>query len=67
METAYACGFVFSRETEEDRQHAGFAGALAINAHVAEMNGLAQTFMFIIANPSCYAILCDCLNALTNV
>eukprot|EP01048_Picozoa_sp_COSAG05_P030619 COSAG05_NODE_10741_length_548_cov_1.917595_1_plen_99_part_01 len=26
-------------ETPEGRQHAGFAGALAINAHVAELNG----------------------------
>ena len=42
VETACACGFVFSGETPEGRQHAGFAGALAINAHVAELNGLAQ-------------------------
>ena len=67
VETACACGFVFSGETPEGRQHAGFAGALAINAHVAELNGLAQAFMFIITNPGCYVILCDCLNALRNV
>ena len=45
VETACACGFVFSGETPEGRQHAGFAGALAINAHVAELNGLAQAFI----------------------
>ena len=67
VETACACGFVFNGETEEGRQHVGFASALAMNAHVAELNGLAQAFMFIIANPCCYAILCDCLNALRNV
>ena len=67
VETACACGFVFSGETPEGCQHAGFAGALAINAHVAELNGLAQAFMFIITNPGCYVILCDCLNALRNV
>ena len=33
----------------------------------SELNGLAQAFMFIITNPGCYVILCDCLNALRNV
>jgi hypothetical protein len=66
-ETACACGFVFTGETAEGWQHAGFAGALAMNAHVAELNGLAQALMYIISNPGCYAILCDCLNALRNV
>ena len=45
----------------------GFAGALAVKAHVAELNGLAQAFMFAITNPGCYAVCCDCLNALRNV
>ena len=67
VETAWACGAVFSGETPEGRRHPGFVGALEINAHVAEMNALAQAFMYIIANPGCYAILSDCLNALRNV
>ena len=58
---------MFSGETQEGRRHPGFVGALEINAHVAEMNALAQAFMYIIANPGCYAILSDCLNALRNV
>ena len=53
--------------TLEPLTRRGFVGALEVNAHVAELNGLAQALMFIIANPGCYAILCDCLNALRNV
>ena len=48
-------------------RHPGFVGALTRSAHVAELNGLAQAFMFVISNPGRYAILCDCLNALRNV
>ena len=55
-EIACAWGPVINGTTEEGRQHPGFAGALAINAHVAELNGLAQAFMFIAFNPGCYAI-----------
>ena len=58
VETACACGFVFSGETPEGRQHAGFAGALAINAHVAELKGLAQAFMFIITRSSLLLSCC---------
>ena len=67
VETACACGAVFTGETAADRQLPGFVGALEVNAHVAELNGLAQALMYIITNPGCYAILCDCLNALRNI
>ena len=54
VETACACGAVFNGETEEGRQHPGFVGALTLNAYVAELNALAQAFMYIIANPNLY-------------
>ena len=67
VEAACACGMVVSGETEEGRAHSGFVGALSLNAHVAELNGLAHALMYIISFPGCYAILCDCQNAIRNV
>ena len=39
VETACACGAVFTGESAEGRQLPGFVGALEVNAHVAELNG----------------------------